>query len=195
MEKEHNSKVYILFPELSRMGPDDDDLCDLWLEKFDGHKRIFLRSLKTIPMPENVKFWANWTFDQTDYLTNDVSWDIFSPKAVGLFESLAIPMNKYPVTIVKGDMDPSKEEIYEGYFAVQFLTHIDIIDRNNSKYSNFQGSTRINTIQTLVLKEQNSYPLVFRLVDYPLVLCVSAEMKSILEKEGIKGIKFDFLED
>jgi hypothetical protein len=52
-------------------------------------------------------------------------------------------------------------------------------------------NNRVTSISKLVLTEpKNDLPPIFRLSAYSTALFVSAEARKLLEKEGIKGIKF-----
>ena len=121
MTKENacNSQVFVLEREFSRMGPDDHDQKDVWIEEFTGCQRVPFNTLKEINIPEKVVFWANSTFDETDYLSCEPDrWEVFSPKMIKVFEDNRIPMNKFPVTLIKGN---GNDEIsHDGYARYNF---------------------------------------------------------------------------
>jgi hypothetical protein len=79
--------------------------------------------------------------------------------------------------------------------AISRLSRINSFRHKNWDKSLYQPHPRMNnrvtSISKLVLTEpKNDLPPIFRLSAYSTALFVSAEARKLLEKEGIKGIKF-----
>jgi hypothetical protein len=68
------------------------------------------------------------------------------------------------------------------YFAVNVLDSVELMDRDRSKFSVFEGTNAISQIKSLVLRKAKNLPPIFHLAENPPLIIIDDELKKALEK-------------
>lgn len=198
------SKAYVLNWDLSLLG---DDEFDASLVSFPGSDEIVrFSSTENYALPDMIYFYANFKKLQiTDFPYNDANWPIFSTRIIEVLESIdsvELELKKIPVTMLDDSVSLDKEGVphHSGkenhdFVAIQLLQHLKVIDFDNSVCEIDEDFPDIiEYAEKIVLKEPiNGFPLLFRLLEYPIPLLVSSEARFALEKASIKGLIFEDL--
>jgi hypothetical protein len=146
-----------------------------------------------IRMPEQIRFYGDKDFLRaTDYLYTKPSWPVMSKQMLEVLLSVrdflhqVIPVMIEDTTLKYFSLDsPRTGIVNHNYVIVQFLEHLDVLDKENSTYFD------TGNIKGIALKEpENGFPPIFRVSSKPVPLYVSAEAKIALEAAGIKGVEF-----
>ena len=83
--------------------------------------------------------------------------------------------------------DPANQK----YYAFNILENMDCFDKENSVYNTFEGSTVINSIAKLVLKEEMlSRRNIFRITPIRTAIFVNQKFKQAIEENNITGLSF-----
>ena len=142
-------------------------------------------------------------FEIIDYPSLDIDWPIMSKRMLDTLLSVGDFRHKtYPLLMVDCEQvyneelgrDTNSGIVYENFFAVHVLEDLDIFDWENSIYERDPEAPHIlESIEKLILKEPpGGFPPLFRVITSHLKarLYVSAEARTALETEGIRGIDF-----
>jgi hypothetical protein len=151
--------------------------------------------ITTIQMPERVRFEGiEDLLRQTDYPYTRPSWPVMSKRMLEVLLSVRnFPCQAIPITIKDDQMLPDEQTgnwIRSGienhnYVLIQLLEHLDVLDKENSTYSD------TGIIRGITLREPEAgYPPIFRVSGDRVPLYVSAEAKTALEAADIKGVQF-----
>jgi hypothetical protein len=166
--------------------------------------------------PINFLGWLK-QLSKTDYPHNAPGIPLMSMRmlevltGVGDFPHQAIPTRIFDydvnneVYLLQYQMEQSEIEIYlnsqnfgvdtynSNHFAVKFLEHTDVIDRDRSEFTRYESDPPDlpPVVTHLVMREPaQGFPPIFRIEGDPVFLFVSPTAKEALEQAGIKGLRF-----
>lgn len=181
------NKAYELRQDSSQLkGYTNDEYYDGWVVDFPGWEQVNALFWEPQPIKLPLEFRLEGRFSRilhTDYPCFSPYIPVMSEKMLKVLLSVQpFPHQAIPVVIYDGD---STQETRD-YTLVQLLKHIDVFDPEHSEY--YQNSGLIDCI---ALKEPvGGYPPLFRVIEEPTFLFVSAQAKAALQKAGIRGVSF-----
>jgi hypothetical protein len=202
---------FLDYRDTPRENPRDLQLLDAYCPSYEEFKPLIAKT----PEPIRANLQLEMTTDsellnQTDYPTNSEQWPIISKRmldvllSVRAFEYQAIPLAvvnrgfiRDPQTHEWVVANPDSTEQTDEYVILHLLEHLDTFDWEQSEYEmHLKIDNWARNLRQLVLKEPaNGYPPIFRMSPIAREWFISAEAREALEIAGIKGLKFQRVQD
>jgi hypothetical protein len=124
-----------------------------------------------------------------DYVPNNLSWLIFTDRAVSTIQTLVTDTQVFPVSITS---EVSKDSPIKAN-VVNVLTSVSAMNWDKSDYVAWEDDPRdIKVIRNLVMNRSSLIDNVdiFRLEESKNFIIVSGRLKQAIEKEGLLGFGF-----
>ena len=130
----------------------------------------------------------------TDLVLTGFNLQIFSPKLIQLLSEMGVDnIEYYPVELVNHETD----EIITNYKIANILGKIECLDFENSRFERFESGAlmyvkkfKVDMEKLEDKKGSHQTPKLFRLGEFPFIILAHEEVKALIEKEGITGVKF-----
>jgi hypothetical protein len=186
--------------------PRDATLPDAYCPTYAEFGKVYINQPDSVDFIPHLEFDANFeALAKTDYPDNSEQFSILSKRMLEILLSIRdFPHQTFPVIMVNRGTDldghptnPDGTEENHDYVLLHLTEHLDSFDWEQSEYEmNSKVANHADRLSKLVLKEpSDGYPPIFRMSPISDDVFISAEARETLEIAGIKGLRFQRVQD
>jgi hypothetical protein len=207
----HCEPFFLDYRDTPRENPRDLQLLDAYCPSYEEFKPLIAKTTEPISASLQLEMTTDFELlQQTDYPSNSEQWPIVSKRMLDVllsvrefkYQTLSIALinrgfRRDPQTNEWIVANPDSTEQNHEYVILHLLEHIDVFDWERSEYEMHPKIDNwAKNLGQLVLKEpENGYPPIFRTSPIARKWFISAEAREALEVAGIKGLKFQRIQD